>query len=202
MTNYVAAALRGGAFDDELAAAAAFALSCQSTRSAQGTGRGKSCAYCERQLEPIDSVSKLAATRDHVHPQHAGGRISVWACRQCNHLKGGMLFSDWRAFMAAHPKWWTKPDYQRGTLCKCILRKLPERAPPLPPTDRYCRDPVLDFQAATTFLGKLQRIEDSELTERAERAYMWIESGFEDAMAEYDLLVREINRRRSKAKAA
>lgn len=75
----------------------------------------KRCSYCNRVLEPRGSSSRVAETRDHVHPLSKGGKVTVPSCRQCNTIKGDMLFPDWQLFMAANPEWWKRPEYQVGT---------------------------------------------------------------------------------------
>lgn len=82
-----------------------------------GNGRGATCAYCRRKLEATGSHSKLAATRDHVHPKSLGGYGQVWCCRQCNQLKGCMTMREWLRFMGRNPEWWNKPQFQQGTVC-------------------------------------------------------------------------------------
>ena len=69
-------------------------------------GRTVKCPYCTRTLEGTQSISCVAATRDHVVPQSRGGVVVVWACFTCNNLKGDMLPSEWQAFMDANPFWW------------------------------------------------------------------------------------------------
>lgn len=89
-----------------------------------GSGKGKVCTYCRRTLEASTSHSKLAATRDHVIPKSKWkvadrlpfGVVTVWACRQCNLLKGDKMPSEWEAFMVANPEWWRQPAFQCGTL--------------------------------------------------------------------------------------
>jgi hypothetical protein len=69
-------------------------------------GKGNPCHWCKRILEAVDSLSRLAATKDHIHPKSKGGKETVWACWACNHLKGDRLPAEWEAFMAANPQWW------------------------------------------------------------------------------------------------
>lgn len=73
-------------------------------------GKGYHCTYCTRRLEAKTSLSRIAATKDHVLPQAHGGRgpmaHTVWCCRQCNSLKGDMMPDDWSEFMRAFPRWW------------------------------------------------------------------------------------------------
>lgn len=76
-------------------------------------GHGEKCTYCKRRLESVGSLSRVAATRDHVVPKSRGGREKVWACRQCNELKRDMLPNDWRAFMECYPEWWNNPMFKR-----------------------------------------------------------------------------------------
>lgn len=70
-------------------------------------GKGATCTWCDRDLHATGSLSRLAATRDHVDPKVRGGRVRVWCCRDCNDLKGAMLIGDWKRFLRAHPNWWT-----------------------------------------------------------------------------------------------
>lgn len=77
--------------------------------------RGKRCEYCHRKVMPIKVATKegwrvvtggmslrkkdgpkvRVATRDHLHPKHAGGSNDEWnlrlVCLQCNRLKGGSV---------------------------------------------------------------------------------------------------------------
>ncbi|MGH6792847.1 MAG: HNH endonuclease [Methyloceanibacter sp.] len=81
-------------------------------------GRGAHCTYCDRRLESKLAPSKLAATKDHVHPKSKGGiRLpgnKVWCCRQCNMLKADMSETQWKYFMRHNPEWWRRPEYQVG----------------------------------------------------------------------------------------
>jgi 5-methylcytosine-specific restriction endonuclease McrA len=76
------------------------------SRRSKRTGPGLKCYWCRRELQSKQAVSLTAATRDHVVPEHTGGRHTVWACWACNNLKGAMQPLEWRAFMEAHPEWW------------------------------------------------------------------------------------------------
>lgn len=71
-------------------------------------GKGQICFYCKRTLEAVTSTGRLAATKDHYVPAHAGGRRKVWCCRFCNNLKGGVTLQAWVEFMIAVPLWWEK----------------------------------------------------------------------------------------------
>jgi HNH endonuclease len=74
-------------------------------------GRGEKCTYCKRTLEAMSSLSRVAATKDHIIPKSKGGRQTVWACRQCNAIKGDMEPDVWAAFMADWPEWWKHPEF-------------------------------------------------------------------------------------------
>jgi hypothetical protein len=65
---------------------------------------GTPCAYCKRPM----SMTKpgLLPTRDHVWPRSKGGKYTIWACYDCNHIKGAMTPEEWTAYMAAFPHWW------------------------------------------------------------------------------------------------
>lgn len=78
-------------------------------------GKGARCAYCDRVLESVTSLSCVAATRDHVEPKSRGGTHRVWCCRQCNTLKGDMSPEQWLAFRVSNPRWWRMPEFQVGT---------------------------------------------------------------------------------------
>src|SRR4051812_19585709 len=67
---------------------------------------GAPCTYCKRPTEDRESLTGLAATRDHVTPRSKGGRTTVLACRLCNALKKDMALEDWKAFMESFPRWW------------------------------------------------------------------------------------------------
>lgn len=73
---------------------------------------GLDCHYCARRLLDlkVDTFrrSKLSATRDHVLPKCLGGRKTVWACRQCNNLKGDLTPEQWSKVMATFPIWWKR----------------------------------------------------------------------------------------------
>lgn len=79
--------------------------------SKRGKKKRARCAHCDRVLHATSSRYNLGATRDHYPvPKWAGGTETVWACRLCNNLKGGMTAAEWDAFKAAHPNWWiTRP---------------------------------------------------------------------------------------------
>ena len=75
------------------------------------------CAYCRRELDPVDwTESALRATRDHVWP-HALKHLrpddqiprKVWACCTCNQLKSDLLPLIWYSFMQDTPHWWKTP---------------------------------------------------------------------------------------------
>jgi hypothetical protein len=74
---------------------------------------GMPCAYCRRAMTVM--VPGLLPTLDHVHPRSRGGKETVWACDDCNHLKRDMTISEWAEFMKRNPGWWG----QRGRL-NCI----------------------------------------------------------------------------------
>lgn len=71
---------------------------------------GKPCHWCRRKMHSQGSGGSLAATRDHVIPQVAGGyrtgKNVVWACAACNNVKAAMLPGEWHAFMCENPEWW------------------------------------------------------------------------------------------------
>lgn len=69
-------------------------------------GAGKPCTYCRRTMK---AWTPTHPTRDHVVPVSKGGRETVWACHQCNNLKGDSMPDVWAAFMAATPDWWNTP---------------------------------------------------------------------------------------------
>jgi len=71
-------------------------------------GKGARCRYCERILEATTSKSLTRATRDHYWPQCRGGIVKVWACFQCNNLKGCLTPFEWANYMATHPDWWRR----------------------------------------------------------------------------------------------
>lgn len=71
-------------------------------------GRGETCHWCKRKLASVTDRSRLAATRDHYPiPKHQGGRETVWACRQCNGIKGAKSAEQWHRFMERNPHWWS-----------------------------------------------------------------------------------------------
>lgn len=76
------------------------------------------CCYCRRVLEAPTSRSRVAYTRDHLHPKWLGGQRTVPCCRQCNQLKGGMPLAAWQAFMDENPGWWRDLRYQRGEVVR------------------------------------------------------------------------------------
>lgn len=91
-------------------------------------GEGEVCAYCQRTLESVYSISQLQATRDHVMPKSKGsGRGTVWACRRCNHLKGDMIPEEWAAYMRAVPNWW-----RQAVRPKYWMAEATRRSPTLP----------------------------------------------------------------------
>lgn len=65
------------------------------------------CIYCRRDMERETATHP---TRDHVVPKSKGGIDTVWACYQCNNIKGCMMPDEWELFMADNPRWWeTRP---------------------------------------------------------------------------------------------
>ena len=49
----------------------------------RSSGRHCLCAYCGKEIRGG------SITRDHVHPRHRGGTVTVPCCKKCNHFKGG-----------------------------------------------------------------------------------------------------------------
>lgn len=47
-------------------------------------------------------------TIEHTHPRSKGGARIVFACLDCNQIKGDRTLEEWTAFMAANPRWWDK----------------------------------------------------------------------------------------------
>lgn len=76
-------------------------------------GKGEVCTYCRRTLEAQSAPSRLAATRDHVHPRSLGGTRKVWCCWACNSLKANKTAEQWSEFMKANPEWWKLCTWQR-----------------------------------------------------------------------------------------
>lgn len=78
-------------------------------------GKIGNCHYCCRQMLPRESGYKLKTlpplhpTREHVHPKAHGGMDWVWACYQCNAMKGNQTERQWGEFMRQHPRWWVTP---------------------------------------------------------------------------------------------
>ena len=80
-------------------------------------GKGERCHHCFRVLEATGSVSSLEATRDHFPiPKWDGGRETVWCCRLCNTIKGGMTAQEWACFMAETPRWWIRRQFKRTAM--------------------------------------------------------------------------------------
>lgn len=65
---------------------------------------GKPCTYCARPMS-IGSGA-LYPTKDHVEPRSRGGKITVWACQTCNHVKRDMTVDEWAIYRASHDEWW------------------------------------------------------------------------------------------------
>lgn len=105
-----------------------------------GRGLGEQCAYCRRTLENSRSRSRLAATKDHVHPRRHGGGRTVWCCRQCNALKKDMLEQDWLAFMRSYPEWWKNPLFSKFGLAH--KKRLPRQR--YEPQSPYKSVPIAD----------------------------------------------------------
>jgi hypothetical protein len=87
-------------------------------------GQGECCAYCKRALEPRNSNSRVAATKDHIVPITRGGVRKVWCCRQCNGLKANMLLDEWHTFMARYPEWWKMSEFKNGGVKLAHRREL------------------------------------------------------------------------------
>jgi 5-methylcytosine-specific restriction endonuclease McrA len=71
---------------------------------------GKLCTYCARPMST--DVPLLYPTRDHVEPRSKGGRILVWACATCNHVKRDMTEEQWAVYRFEHDYWW-RPGRRR-----------------------------------------------------------------------------------------
>lgn len=67
---------------------------------------GNPCTYCARPMSI--EVGELYPTEDHVEPQSRGGKITVWACYTCNHVKRDMTVDEWANYRADHDEWWCK----------------------------------------------------------------------------------------------
>ena len=65
---------------------------------------GTPCAYCKRTMDARSP--RLMPTRDHTEPRSMGGLHTVWACADCNNIKGNMTFKSWLEFMVDYPNWW------------------------------------------------------------------------------------------------
>lgn len=65
---------------------------------------GKPCTYCARAM--TISLGALYPTRDHVEPRSLGGKITVWACYTCNHVKRDMTERQWAIYRGTHDFWW------------------------------------------------------------------------------------------------
>jgi len=74
---------------------------------------GAICCYCRRPLDPSTARTRLAATLDHITPEHlrAAAHVSgrgrwVPACFHCNQLKGSIHPSEWFWFIHHHDRYW------------------------------------------------------------------------------------------------
>lgn len=54
----------------------------------------KVCPYCFRQME-MDAKSNAKRTKDHVIPRADGGKVTVFACWQCNNDKANLPLKVW-----------------------------------------------------------------------------------------------------------
>lgn len=74
------------------------------------------CAWCRRRIHSLREGrwSPLTATRDHIRPKWLGGGRCVWACWECNQLRGGLPISEWRQFMQENPQWWVDKSRMRA----------------------------------------------------------------------------------------
>lgn len=52
-------------------------------------------------------------SREHPHPRSKGGQHVIYACQDCNEIKGDMTMPEWQAFMIANPEWWRIRHWQR-----------------------------------------------------------------------------------------
>ncbi len=90
-----------------------------------GDGKGANCAYCHRVMESTRSFSKLAATRDHVHPKSLGGTYRIWCCRACNTIKADKTPAEWSVYMRENPEWWKslrQTFAERREAARAVLR--------------------------------------------------------------------------------
>lgn len=90
------------------------------------------CHYCQRQMLSRETgynhktLPALHPTREHIHPRSKGGTDWVWACYQCNMIKGDRTERAWLAYMRAHPQWWEP---------KAVGGAAPGKPKPLPYAD-------------------------------------------------------------------
>lgn len=90
--------------------------------------KGASCPYCHRVMESSRSVSKLAATRDHVHPKSLGGTYRIWCCQACNTIKASKTPAEWSLYMRENPEWW-KSLRQTFAERRAIAMAIPRPSP-------------------------------------------------------------------------
>jgi len=90
---------------------------------------GKPCTYCARPMS-MESAA-LYPTKDHVEPRSRGGKITVWACYTCNHVKRDMSVDGWAIYRATHDEWWLK-----GRRAECAARWTPRLIPDILPSCR------------------------------------------------------------------
>lgn len=83
---------------------------------------GTPCPYCEREMAPQAGVFP---TLDHVVPYSRGGRRTIWACDDCNQVKGDLMPEEWAEFRRRHPRWWEMPKKQAGKARSLMRQALP-----------------------------------------------------------------------------
>lgn len=81
------------------------------------------CTYCRRPMDRPGSKTLLERTADHIMPAWLRRKRmdlsfdeayqTVPCCWHCNQLKGQKSAEQWESFMAANPRWWEKPEFQR-----------------------------------------------------------------------------------------
>jgi hypothetical protein len=88
-------------------------------------GEAAPCHYCKRTMLPRVNVPQirtrahpLTPTRDHVHPRPQRKNMPdrtgwVWACYECNHIKGCRTEQEWLRFMRENPNWWGLPSTRK-----------------------------------------------------------------------------------------
>lgn len=119
---------------------------------------GRQCAYCGRHMRLEEPG--LHPTRDHTVPRSMGGTVTVWACFDCNNIKGCMTPDAWKAFRAVNPNWWLKRTRASSRTIAAYLKRIPQPVMTAAETQEFLR--ISAERAAAKAAGKPLRGADKK----------------------------------------